>query len=111
MDGGRCGIDDDPNWVAASEPGTYTASIWARSDAPDVTLRLRLREYAGGSRQGTVTETLVLDSAWRQVSVAYTPTSPGSTLDLEAYSTDAPIGVCFHADDASLTHEGPAGPP
>jgi hypothetical protein len=102
--GGSCGIDDSPNWVTFTEAGIYTASIWVRSDTPGVTLKLRLREYAGGARQGTVTKSLALTSAWQQVSVDYTPVAAGSTLDFEAYSTNAPAGVCFQADDASITH-------
>ena len=102
--GGNCGIDDSPNWVAATEAGTYTASIWARSDTPGITLRLRMREFLNGSRLGTVTETLTLTDTWQQVAVAYTVVTPGSTLDLEAYSTNAPAGVCFQADDASITN-------
>jgi hypothetical protein len=102
--GGNCGIDDSPNWVAATEAGAYTASIWARSDTPGVTLRLRVREYLGGVRLATVSETLTLTDTWQQVTVIYTVVTPGSTLDFQAYSTNAPLGVCFQADDASITH-------
>ncbi len=62
-----------------------------------------MREYAGGVRQGTVTETVTLTSSWQQVTVNYSPVAPGSSLDFEAYTTDAPVGVCFQADDASIT--------
>ncbi|HXV71439.1 MAG TPA: carbohydrate binding domain-containing protein [Acidimicrobiia bacterium] len=100
--GSSCGIDDSPNWVAVTAAGTYTASIWVRSDTPGITLRLRVREFLAGTRLGTVTETLALTGTWQQVAVAYTVTSPGSTLDFEAYTTNAPAGVCFQADDASI---------
>jgi hypothetical protein len=38
------------------------------------------------------------------VTVTYTITAPGSTLDLNAYlsSADAPPGACFYADDAAV---------
>ena len=101
--GNSCGIDDKPNWVTSTEAGTYTASIWARSDSPGATLKLRVREYLNGSRQGSVTETLALTSDWRQVTVQYIPVAPGSTLNFEAYSTNAPVGPCFQVDDASIT--------
>jgi hypothetical protein len=102
--GGVCGIDDQPNWVSSTQAGAYTASIWARSDTPGLTLTLRVREYLGGVRQGTVTETLDLTSSWQQVTVVYSPVAPGSTLDFEAYTANSPVGVCFQADDASITH-------
>ena len=108
--GGTCGLDDSPNWVSSTEDGSYTASIWARSDTPGVTLKLRVREYVGGSRQGTVTETLALTSSWQRVTVNYTPVAPGSTLDFNAYTSNAPAGVCFQADDASITLTGNAPP-
>jgi hypothetical protein len=38
------------------------------------------------------------------VTVSYTITAPGSTLDFNAYlsSADAPPGTCFYADDAAV---------
>jgi hypothetical protein len=102
--GSRCGLDDKPSWVGSTEEGAYTASIWARSDTPGETLKLRVREYAGGAKQGQVTETITLTSEWQQVSADYTPVVPGSRLDYEAFTTDAPVGPCFQADDASITH-------
>src|SRR5207344_1390844 len=36
------------------------------------------------------------------------PVAPGSSsLDVEAFTANSPVGVCFRADDASITH----GPP
>ena len=63
----------------------------------------------GGTRQGTVTESLALTSSWQQVTANYTPVAPGSSLDFEAYTSNAPAGVCFQADDASITLD--VGPP
>jgi len=102
--GGSCGLDDKPSWVSFTQAGPYTASIWARSDTPGLTLKLRLREYAGGVLQGTVTKSMALTSSWQQVTAAYTPVAPGSSLDYEAFTSGAPVGVCFQADDASITH-------
>jgi Carbohydrate binding domain len=100
--GGACGLNDKPNWVSVTEPGTYTASIWARSDTPGLTLRLRVREYASGVLRGSVSTTMTLTSSWQQVTAVYTPVAPGlSTLDFEAYTANSPAGVCFQADDAS----------
>jgi hypothetical protein len=103
--GASCGLDDQPSWVSLTQAGTYTASIWARSDTPGLTLRLRLREYAGGVLQGSVSPTMALSSSWQQLSAVYTPVAPGSSsLDFEAFTSNAPLGVCMQADDASITH-------
>jgi parallel beta-helix repeat protein len=101
-----CTLNDAPNWVSTSQAGTYTASIWVRADSAGKPLILRLREYAGSTLVGTGTATVTLGTAWQQVTLTYTPASPGaSTLDLNAYLTTAnsPPGTCFYADDVSLT--------
>ena len=103
--GGNCGLNDKPNWVSTTGAGAYTARIWARSDTPGLTLKLRIREFASGVQQGSVTTSLALTSSWQQVTAAYTPVAPGlSTLDFEAFTANSPVGVCFQADDASITH-------
>ncbi|HET9311117.1 MAG TPA: carbohydrate binding domain-containing protein [Actinomycetota bacterium] len=102
--GGNCGLDDKPDWVSVTQNGTYTVTMWARSDAPGRTLKLRVREYAGGAKQGTITENLALTSSWQQVSVVYTPVAAGSSLDVDAFTSNSPVGVCFQADDVSITH-------
>ena len=101
--GGSCGLDDKPSWVSFTEAGPYTASIWARSDTSG-TLKLRVREYAGGVLQGSVVQSMALTSSWQQVTAIYTPVTPGSSLDFEAFTSNSPVGVCFQADDASITH-------
>jgi hypothetical protein len=100
--GGSCGLDDKPSWVSFTQAGPYTASIWARSDTPG-TLKLRVREYAGGVLQGSVVQSMALTSSWQQVTAIYTPVTPGSSLDFEAFTSNSPVGVCFQADDASIT--------
>jgi hypothetical protein len=103
--GGNCGIDDKPGWVSTTQAGGYPVSIWARSDTPGLTLKLRVREYVGGVLQGSVTATLDLSPTWQEVSVSYLPEAPGqSSLDVEAFTSNSPVGVCFQADDASITH-------
>ena len=103
--GGACGLDDKPSWVGLTQAGTYTVSIWARSDTPGLTLRLRVREYVSGVQQGSVSTLVTLTSSWQQVTRAYTPVAPGqSSLDVEAFTANSPVGVCFQADDASITH-------
>ncbi len=102
--GGNCGLDDKPSWVSATQAGAYTASIWARSDTPGLTVKLRVREYVSGVLQGSVVKSMALTSSWQQVTAAYTPVAPGSSLDFEAFTAGSPVGVCFQADDASITH-------
>jgi Carbohydrate binding domain/Domain of unknown function (DUF5122) beta-propeller len=103
--GGNCGLDDKPNWVSFTQTGAYNASIWARSDTPGLTLKLRVREYASGVLQGSVTKSIALTSSWQQVTATYTPVAPGgSNLDFEAFTVNSPVGVCLQADDASITH-------
>jgi hypothetical protein len=79
--------------------------MWARSDTPGRTVKLRVREYSGGAKQGTATENLALTSTWQQVSVVYTPVAPGSSsLDVDAFTSNTLVGVCFQADDVSITN-------
>ena len=48
---------------------------------------------------------ITLTSAWQQVTVVYTPVAPGqSNLDFQGFTLSSPVGTCFLADDASLTH-------
>ena len=102
--GGSCGLDDKPSWVSFTQAGAYTAGIWARSDTAGLTLKLRVREYLGGVLQGSVVKSMALTTSWQQVTANYTPIAPGSSLDFEAFTSNSPVGVCFQADDASITH-------
>jgi parallel beta-helix repeat protein len=101
---GTCLLNDSPNWVKTTAAGTYTASMWVRADSPGSVVKLRFREYNGSTLVGTGTSQLTLSSDWQQVTLAYTPSAPGSsTLDLNAYVSSAPPGTCFYADDVSVT--------
>jgi len=103
--GAQCTLDDKPSWVGVTQAGAYTLSIWARSDTPGLTFKLRIREYKSGAQQGSAATSATLTSAWQQVTVVYTPAAPGlSNLDFQAFTVNSPVGVCFQADDASITH-------
>jgi PKD repeat protein len=109
---GTCLLNDSPNWVGATTSGAYTASLWARADAPGATLKLRLREYAGTALVGSAIQEFTLSTSWQQFSVSYTPGSPGSSnLDFNAYVTGAPAGTCFYADDVLIDKGGDPPPP
>ena len=102
---GMCMLNDSPNWVSATVAGTYSGSLWARADSAGATLRLRVREYNGGTLVGTPTiSQLQLTTAWQLVTVTHVSQAPGtSTLDLTAYISSAPPGTCFYADDVTIT--------
>ena len=101
-----CVLNDSPNWAKTTAAGTYTASLWVQADRNGAPLKLRFREYTADNVTllGTATSQVTLTGSWQQVTVSYTITSPGSTLDLNAYlsSADAPPGNCFYADDAEI---------
>ena len=101
-----CLLNDSPNWVATSSAGTYAGSLWVRAETPGATLRLRFREWSGGTLLGSATTQVTLTTSWQQVAVRYAVTAPGSsTLDFNAYISAAPPGTCFSADDASISLE------
>jgi hypothetical protein len=103
--GVSCGLDDKPSWVSVTQAGAYNAGIWVRSDTPGLVFKLRIREYRSGVQLGLVSTSVTLTSSWQQVTAVYTPVAPGqSFLDFEGFVAGAPVGVCFQADDASITH-------
>jgi parallel beta-helix repeat protein len=102
---GDCVLNDSPNWVTTTAAsGSYRASLWVRADVPGATFKLKIREYRAGTSVGSASTVATLTTSWQQVSLPYTPTSPGtSSLDYNAYVSSAAPGTCFYADDASLT--------
>ena len=103
---GRCALNDAPNIVTATAPGRYTAAIWVRAEAGGRTLQLRLREYhkTTGALLGTQSTPVELTTSWQKVTASYVPSAPGeSTLDLNAYVSEAAPGNCFVADDAAVS--------
>jgi PKD repeat protein len=99
-----CTLNDSPNWALSPSAGTYTGSLWVRSDTAGATLRLRFREDVGSTLVGSATTLFTLSTGWQLVSVTYTLVSPGSsTLDFNAYVRAAASGTCFYADDVVIT--------
>jgi PKD repeat protein len=100
-------LNDSPNWANSTTAGTYTGSLWVRSDTPGASLKLRFREYVGSTLAGSATSSVTLTSSWQQVTLTYSPVSPGSsTLDFNAYVAKGAPGTSFDADDASITRGG-----
>jgi hypothetical protein len=100
--GAMCKLNDQPNWVDVTGVGTYQTSMWVRTDAPGTALTLRIREYNGGTLDDRLTTSIALTTDWQQVSLAYLVRSPGSTLDLQAWVPNAPVGTCFEVDDVEI---------
>jgi PKD repeat protein len=97
-----CQLNDSPNWVASTVAGTYTASAWVRADTPGAIVKLRLKEYVNGTLVGSKEVQLTLTTAWQQISLTYSPVSPGSsTLDYTVRVSEAVPGLCFYADDTA----------
>jgi PKD repeat protein len=99
-----CTLNDSPNWVTTTQASTYQATVWVRADTAGAKLTLKLREYNGSTFVAQQVTTATLSTSWQQVSVSYVPQNPGvSTLDLNAYVSNAVAGTCFYADDISIT--------
>lgn len=97
-------LNDNPNWVGTSQPGTYTGSLWVRSNIAGGKLYLRVREFQGSTKVSERLVPVVLSTSWQQVTATLVPTAPGSsTIDFSAAVYSAPAGSVFYADDASLT--------
>ncbi|MFL5926676.1 MAG: carbohydrate binding domain-containing protein, partial [Gaiellaceae bacterium] len=97
-------LQDAPNWVKTTAAGTYTGSIWVRADTAGGVLKLKFQEFSPTSSTavGSAVTQVSLTTSWQQVSVRYTITSPGSTLDFQAYLANPPPGTAFYADDAAI---------
>lgn len=98
-----CTLNDSPNWIAKTVAGTYTATAWVRSDTVGLQVKLRFREYAGSTLVGTGTAMVTTTGDWQQIQVAYPVISPGSTLDLNVYQVNQPIGSNLQIDDVTAT--------
>ena len=99
-------LQDSPNWVTTTSAGSYTASVWVRSDSAGGILKLKLQEYNGSTLAGTANSQITLSTSWQQITLPYTIKTPGSTLDLQIYITNPPPGTAFYADDASIVGDG-----
>jgi hypothetical protein len=101
----KCVLNDTPNWVATTQPGTYTASLWVRGDVAGSTIKITLKEMNGGTQVRSRIFSATLETTWNLIAVTETTASPGSTLDLQVFipKAQAPPGTCFYADDVSIT--------
>jgi hypothetical protein len=102
--GGRCLATDEPTWVASTETGRYTATVWVRNDRGGSTISLELAEVAGGQRVGSARADRLLTTTWERVDVTYEVSTPGTALDLVLTTNRKPHkgDACFWVDDAAL---------
>jgi len=102
---GTCTLNDSPNWVnpTAGIGTKYNASVWVRGGAAGASIKLRTVEYStSGANVGSASTTATLTTSWQKLSVSYTTVATASSLDFNAYVTNAPVGICFYADDAAV---------
>ncbi len=98
-----CTLNDSPNWIAKTVAGTYSATAWIRSETLGLQVKLRFREYVGATLVGTGTSTVTSTGDWQQVQLSYLVVSPGSTLDLNVYETNLPVGSNLQIDDVTAS--------
>jgi hypothetical protein len=102
----KCVLNDVPNWVTTTQAGTYTGTIWMRGGTAGKTIKITFKEMSGSNQVKAKTVTYTTTTSWQQLSVTLAPNSPGTTtLDFQVFlpKAQAPPGVCFRADDASIT--------
>ncbi|MEP7060753.1 MAG: carbohydrate binding domain-containing protein, partial [Actinomycetota bacterium] len=100
----ECTLNDSPNWVASTTPGTYVGSLWLRADTAGAQIKVRFREYtSSGGSVSSASVTVNLTTSWQLVQVSYPVTHTGDNIDFSAYTSNSPQGVCFYADDVSIT--------
>jgi hypothetical protein len=102
----KCELNDGPNWVTTTQSGTYTGSIWVQGGTAGKTIKITFKEMNGSTQVKAKTVSYTTTTSWQQLSVTLAPASPGTTtLDFQVFmpKTQAPPGICFHADDASIT--------
>ena len=98
--------DANPNWVATTAAGTYTATAWVRSDTGTGKASIRVREYTGATLVRSAASVVTLTSTWQQVSVSLSPQAPGSShLDLQVYVSGAPAGTDLYVDDVAIVRQ------
>jgi PKD repeat protein len=101
----KCVLNDVPNWVTTTQAGLYTGSIWVRAGTAGKTIKITFREMNGATLVKSRVVTYTLTTSWQRLTVTYTPVQAGtSTLDFQVFmpKAQAPPGVCFYADDASI---------
>jgi hypothetical protein len=100
------GINDSPNWVGNTGVvgKRYRFTAWVRSVSNVGLVRLRVREYLGGTQYGSTTYSpaVALSSAWQTLTVDYVTTRANSTLDFNILDSPVANGEVFLVDNISI---------
>ena len=97
--------DANPNWVATTSAGTYTATAWVRSDTGTGRPRCgsgstRAAAWCAGRQRGDPEPDVAA------VTSAMSPQAPGSSyLDLKVSVSGAPAGTNLYVDDVVLNRQ------
>jgi len=110
---GYSGINDSPNWIAATGSAPHRFTAWVRSVGFRGIVRLRIREYLAADLLGTHwTAPVSADDAWQMLALDVVPSRAGSTFDFnivhDTFAGPVPgdAGEGFLVDDISISVPG-----
>ena len=96
-----CLLNNSPSWVSKTSAGTYTRTLWVRSDTKGADLNLSVSHH-----DTTLVATTSTPNQAHDLVVAGHGRSPSglsrSTLDFNACGPSAAAGSSFYADDATV---------
>ena len=108
---GTFGITDNPNLITgvASAGISYHFTAWVRSTAHHGAGKIKVREFAGGTQQGSSAYSVpvTLSPAWQQITFDYVTRTAGSYLDIEINDYPVASSEIFQIDDVSITRTSP----
>jgi PKD repeat protein len=101
------GFNDSPDWVTNTTAvgRKYRFSAWVRSNGNTGLVKINVKEYliATGALLGQVlTNGIALSPNWQQITVDYTTTSTGSTLDFNIKDFPLVAGETFQVDEITI---------
>ncbi len=103
---GTYGITDSPSWIATVPAAgiTYRLTAWVRSDLHKGAGKIKVREFVGGTQQGSSAYSagVTLSPAWQLVTMDYVTRTAGSFLDVEVNDYPVAGGEVIQIDDVSI---------
>jgi lysophospholipase L1-like esterase len=100
------GLNAKPSPVTSTSPGVaFTAGVWVRASAPNITISLLLRERrANNTAPGyALASWKATDTKWHFLTVGYTTKEKGNSLSYSVYAASLPKSAYVDADVFSLT--------
>ena len=107
-------LGDNPRSINSTGPGlTYTATGSVRSNSPGKSVCLRIREWNGPTQVGAAQSCRTTTSSWSDFApLSYTPTVPGSELEVYTYQSSATAsGDTYDVDGMALSDGRPVDVP